>query len=96
MKISSKTRRALYNKAFKTLSNSRKIILWVCLAIMFVISLSLISVNTNYFSTRLEDNPNKIIGFIALFFVSVIAVLMLTLPLGAMNRLKQNLPIFSL
>ena len=92
VKISSKTRRTLYDEAFRTLSNSRKIIIWVCLAIMFVISLSLIRFNTNCFSVRLEDNPNKIIGFIALLFVAVAAVLMLIMPFLAMSRLRRNLP----
>ena len=39
---------------------------------------------------RLEDNPNKIIGLIALFFVAVVSLLML--PFFAMSRLKRCLP----
>lgn len=90
--ISSEERRALYNKAFKTLSNRKKIVIWICLLIMFAISVSLIRVNTNYFSMRLEDNPNKIVGIIALVFAFSVALLMILLPFLSMNRLKRNLP----
>ena len=90
--ISSQERKDLYNKAFKFLPDSRRIIIWLCLSAMLILSISLIRVNTNYFSMRLEDNPNKIIGLIALFFVVVVSLLMLMLPLFAMSRLKRCLP----
>lgn len=41
---------------------------------------------------RLEDNPDKIIGLIALFFVAVVSLFMLMLPFFAMSRLKRCLP----
>lgn len=90
--ISSEERKELYDRAFKILPTRKRLTIRVCLAAMFVISISLIRVNTNYFSMRLEDNPNKIVGIIALIFVVAAALLMLLLPLLAKKRLMRNLP----